>query len=470
MLPFVPIIAKQIGISATAVGLAYSLIPIFTFFSNPIIGFLVDYFQNIKVFLVLILITSAISFASIVCLPPIVNKIENITFMQIYSYNDSESPINFSTPFFQSCLEKILKNGVECTLIPEYQTMLRYSNRTRNESLNSVRKFIHNISMLDDTGKSVRNKSFITIHTDIGFLPVMVQDSNSLNFLDCNPDIYECSTNNPSFNSVYSTYQFWAFFCLAIAALVGEITSGTLSSVASYEILGTQEEIYGRQRLFGTIGSAIVGPLAGILNDLQTEKNFLSSIYLMSAFIAIDIIILCIISIPKAHISSNMCKDICSVLSSKDILVFSFGIIFLGILNAIVKVFEFWFLEDMGASQLLLGLSVFMQCLVGEVPFLFFSGWFVKKFGHFLCFAFSFAGFLFRLVLYFLLKNPWLVLPVDVLQGVTFGLSHGTMTSFAKLKAPKGMEATLLGIFGGLYDGLGKWCLVISLYFFFNFR
>lgn len=124
MLPFVPIIAKQIGISATAVGLAYSLIPIFTFFSNPIIGFLVDYFQNIKVFLVLILITSAISFASIVCLPPIVNKIENITFMQIYSYNDSESPINFSTPFFQSCLEKWCGMHIH-TRIPNNVTLFK---------------------------------------------------------------------------------------------------------------------------------------------------------------------------------------------------------------------------------------------------------------------------------------------------------------------------------------------------------
>ena len=449
VIPFLPIVAKQIGINATALGIGYSLIPIFTFIFNPLTGFLVDYFQNVKVFLIVLLITSSLSFASIVFIPAISYETLGATYLRISHINESEAFVNISKPFEGSCLTNILQNYTECKLEIPGKNEVSHNNETSN--LYSTVNMTYNILQVRSINQTEESIRWITFYIKDMFLSKKEDITNSLT-VQCSPSIHQCSFNES--HDIFTTYQLWVFFSLLIFASIANMSANSLSSVACFELLGAQSEAYGRQRLFGTIGWGIVGALSGLLNDLF-ERSFISVIYLIGIFRGIDIIILCLISLPKVYASSNMSRDLRIIFTSKEILVFSSGVAFIGFLAAIINVFEFWFLEDMGASRTLLGLSVLIKCLVGEVPFLFFSEWFVNKLGHFLCFTYVFLGFLLRLVFYYFIRNPWLVLPIDTLHGVTFGLFHGTMASFAKGKAPKGMEATLLGFFNGLYHGLG---------------
>lgn len=443
-----PVIAKQLGINATALGIGLSLIPVFTFLSNPMIGFLVDYFQNIKAFLIVLLITSATAYCAILSLPPI-NETNKATYVRISNSSNLEAVLNISQTFERDCLNTLLQKDIECKLRLEDKIEALYEDGNTTGDFGRFIQIAHNASEI----QVLQDQNWVTFYiTDL--ISDQIENISTTQVLQCSPPIKQCSLNK-KINDPYSAYQFWAFFTLAVLGAVAGLSAHSLSSVACYELLGDQSQHYGRQRLYGTISWGLVSTLAGILNDLQAEKSFISGIYLLVVFIAIDLIILCVIHIPKAHMSASMGKDLCKIVSSKKILVFSLGVAVIGLLNAVIYVFEFWFLEDMGATRTLLGLSVFMQCLVGEVPFLFFAGWFVEKMGHFLCFALVFCAFFVRLVCYYLLKNPWLVLPVDILHGITFGVFHGAMASFANAKAPKGMEATLLGFFSGLYDGLG---------------
>lgn len=89
------------------------------------------------------------------------------------------------------------------------------------------------------------------------------------------------------------------------------------------------------------------------------------------------------------------------------------------------------------------GLAMAIQCFGGELPFFFLSGWILKKIGHIHAMSLVLIGFGVRFLLYSVLSNPWWVLPIELFQGVTFGLFYSTMTSYASIVAPTGTESTL---------------------------
>lgn len=95
------------------------------------------------------------------------------------------------------------------------------------------------------------------------------------------------------------------------------------------------------------------------------------------------------------------------------------------------------------SMKTLQGLVMGIQCFGGELPFFFLSGWILKKIGHIHATSLVLLGFGLRFLLYSLLINPWYVLPIEFLNGITFGIFYSTMASYASIVAPAGTEATL---------------------------
>lgn len=84
-----------------------------------------------------------------------------------------------------------------------------------------------------------------------------------------------------------------------------------------------------------------------------------------------------------------------------------------------------------------------IQCFGGELPFFFVSGAILQRIGHIHAMSLVLLGFGVRFLLYSVLTNPWWVLPIELMQGLTFGVFYSTMASYASLVAPPGTEATL---------------------------
>lgn len=89
------------------------------------------------------------------------------------------------------------------------------------------------------------------------------------------------------------------------------------------------------------------------------------------------------------------------------------------------------------------GLAMSIQCLAGELPFFFLSGWILKRIGHVLAMTLILAVIGVRYILYSIIANPWLFLPIEVLNGVTFGLAYASMASYACVIAPPGTATTV---------------------------
>lgn len=72
-------------------------------------------------------------------------------------------------------------------------------------------------------------------------------------------------------------------------------------------------------------------------------------------------------------------------------------------------------------------------------------------------FSLMFVGFAVRFLLYSIITNPVWVLPVEMLNGVTFALAYSAATSYAAQLAPVGSEGTLQGLVGTAQMGLGTY-------------
>lgn len=72
-----------------------------------------------------------------------------------------------------------------------------------------------------------------------------------------------------------------------------------------------------------------------------------------------------------------------------------------------------------------------------------FPGYILRKVGHVNTMSLVLFAFGVRFILYSMLRNPWWVLPIETLQGITFGMFYPTMTSHASVVAPPGTETTV---------------------------
>lgn len=102
------------------------------------------------------------------------------------------------------------------------------------------------------------------------------------------------------------------------------------------------------------------------------------------------------------------------------------------------------------------GLTQGIQCIGGEIPFFFLSGWIIKGIGYYNCMAVALGAMFFRMFLYTVIWNPvWIVL-IELLNGLTYALALAVKMSYGKKIAPPDMLNTVIGVIA-LFDIAGRY-------------
>ncbi|GBM03833.1 hypothetical protein AVEN_231305-1 [Araneus ventricosus] len=456
-MPFQSLIGKGLGISASAVGFTNTTLMVLTLLSKPGLGTLADYFRNIRVFLISLILLNVFSSLPLILMSPIEGKAQESprTGQQLPNSSDASNPLTFSIN--NECIEKVTENSeITCHVLQIENSSKSGEDveRVKEIQLYSIRKT--DLQKLVDLNSTLMNATHLQLDSDLTY-----QDPFQLLDLKCEPDTHLCNIQtSASSTNEYKSFQFWAFSLTVILAGLAFNNTLSLSDCACYEILGEQRHLYGRQRLFGSAGWALACLLSGYLSDHTTgdnsRKDYSPGFYVMAYLMVTDALILCKMPLVKMKLSSNIYRDVKKVFQSVEIILFAVGGILSGSMASIVFYYELWYLQDLGANQSLLGWAITSQALIAETSFFLISGWFVRKFGPFNCLIISFAAYALRFGCYSIITNPWWALLIDITQGLTFALFHAAMTNFASTKAPEGVEGTIFGIFGGLIDGLGQ--------------
>ncbi|KAM3968456.1 uncharacterized protein ACR2FA_005633 [Aphomia sociella] len=284
-------------------------------------------------------------------------------------------------------------------------------------------------------------------------------DNNLLN------EIFESASESNSKTTEY-TKEFWLFFLLMIISWIGQAVVVTFADAICFNLLGDKISHYGKQRLWGSVGFGIFSLTTGTLIDLFSEgafKDYTVAFILMFVFLFGDVIVSCFVKTDTTKMSMNILADVGTLLSSLPTFIFMLWTIAVGLCTGLIWQFLFWHLEDIGSLscdgsdyiKTLQGLVSAIQTFGGEIPFLFVSGYILRKVGHINMMTIVLFAFGIRFILYSFLTNAWWVLPIEMLQGITFGMFYPTMTSYANVVSPPGAETTVQGLVGAVFEGVG---------------
>ncbi|EGZ27778.1 hypothetical protein PHYSODRAFT_475771 [Phytophthora sojae] len=92
---------------------------------------------------------------------------------------------------------------------------------------------------------------------------------------------------------------------------------------------------------------------------------------------------------------------------------------------------------------------------ISELPFFFHANKIIERFGTPKCVFVSLIAYGIRMITYMFVQHPWLVLPVEVLHGLTYGLLLAAFTNYIYEAAPKGTEGTMIGVLFAVQRGIG---------------
>lgn len=114
--------------------------------------------------------------------------------------------------------------------------------------------------------------------------------------LDCG-DKYLASKlgESPVINtsSALRLYQFWWFFGMLIISWVGMAAVVSIGDAICFGILGERAHLYGKQRLYGSVGWGIFSILAGVLVDNMSdgvEKDYTIVFWMTAVIIGLDVV------------------------------------------------------------------------------------------------------------------------------------------------------------------------------------
>ncbi|XP_067134699.1 major facilitator superfamily domain-containing protein 6-like isoform X2 [Centruroides vittatus] len=432
VLPFFPLIAKSIGISASGLGLTFAVVPFFTIIVNPLFGFLTDKFKKIKFILMVFIAIQSVFYFSINFIPRI--EKQKIIFSDIkFRCDDGNIMKNFT------------KNSNISSTNPHNSTLQCHAtcsswNNSDIFSRNSF-DFTRDLALSNDQNLPVDNfTSSICSQFD--------EECQLKCFVDGDDD------------NTFVHYQYWLFVIITAVPVVITNAIIAISDTACYESLEGRVNQFGKQRVWYSIGWGIVQLATGYVVELANEGNegktdFSICFYVMLPLKFIDIIIVSFTDIKKEKTSKNIFDDVRKIFVKLHPFIFIIAVFLIGAINGMLWNYAFWYFEQLGANKIFMGITSAVNVMFADVPFMFVSGWIIKRIGRDNSISMAFVSSSVWFFTASCMYNPWWILIANLLQGPAYGLFQAVMSSYGKLVAPPGTEATMQTILGATFHGLG---------------
>ncbi len=226
-----------------------------------------------------------------------------------------------------------------------------------------------------------------------------------------------------------------------------------LLDTAALESLGAHPERYGRLRLWGSIGFILATWVLGAL----IRRSGMPTIFFYAYAVCLLLAALASTRIPRVRPRPQppLWEGLNHFIREPRWVVFLFSLFLLGIANTGMYAFLPLFVKELGGDEQLVGFAWGLGAST-EVPVMWASQYIVQRLGLRVMLTMAFALYSFRMFLYSIMWAAWVVLPFNLLHGVTFGLMWVSVVNFANRFAPPGMKATAQGVTTGILFGLSS--------------
>lgn len=244
------------------------------------------------------------------------------------------------------------------------------------------------------------------------------------------------------------------FTMLLVLIVVGEFLeapSATLADASLLEVLGENRQFYGRQRLFGSIGFGVCSFIVGVMLEHSRHTvcgdEYIDYMICFCAFGIMMFMTLLVTSSFEFHYSDNQSSS-GRVFSSLFNMHYGSCLIaacMMGVDFSMSHNFLAWLLEDLGASKSLMGMAVISRCFADTVTF-YFAGSIIKKIGQVHIMIMVLISYTVILLMFSVIHNPLWVIPVEILDGVTYAMAWSALTSYLAGAVPVESVTTLQGM------------------------
>jgi hypothetical protein len=89
--------------------------------------------------------------------------------------------------------------------------------------------------------------------------------------------------------------NFWMYGSLVVIAWIAMAVVESMADAMCFQTLGDEPEMYGRQRLWGTVGWGTFSLIAGYFIDTRSQgkllKDYTPTFYLMAVLLTINLIV-----------------------------------------------------------------------------------------------------------------------------------------------------------------------------------
>jgi len=234
----------------------------------------------------------------------------------------------------------------------------------------------------------------------------------------------------------------YAFFAAPIMPLV---------DASTMDWLGEKRNLYGRIRLWGAIGWGVSAPLIGWLIERSgVGWAFYGYIILMLG----GLVVAWFLPIRETAAQQSFWSSMRLFAGNRQWLLFLAVVFIGGICMAIISNFLFLYMNDLGASKTLMGLSLTFATL-SELPIFFYSNRLLNRWGARGLLLIALSAYVVRALAYTVVSETWMFLVVQLLHGLTFSAMWVAGVSYADSMAPTGLGATAQGLFSGVLLGMG---------------
>ncbi|GFY53004.1 hypothetical protein TNIN_162541 [Trichonephila inaurata madagascariensis] len=275
----------------------------------------------------------------------------------------------------------------------------------------------------------------------------------------CKPIQMDCTFNSSS--ECNENRRLWIVIYGILVALINMsfTISYRLFDIIVVDLTREHNNDFGRQRVWSILGGVSGPPIAGFLLHMiditGNEKRYTVAFITTIAFVLFSALSLWQVKTTLYKPSAKMWRKALVLGKKLEVWLFVLLLIVMGSCYGFRAIYGSWYLQGIGATDLLLGVSRGMSDVYG-LPFLYSSEWWINKIGYRAIFIPALLGTAVDCFSFSFLEVPWPAVIIESTLILSYHLYWVAVMQYVICIAPEGLQATVRALAGSLQYNLSK--------------